>query len=232
MKLKTRTRRRALPFEDKRPSERFPILLSVEEQRQLVMSVVPMAWREARKWSCCKDHLEDVVQGAMVWACIAARRFDPSRGAKFSTFVLWYIRGAIKQHVRAGHGDVLNPPSKKWETKTLSHYVRLDSEAVEDGGSMHDLIGDPEADQNGAETALARSRSTLALRAVVDSVLARLTPREQLIVRRRHMADREDVATLAEIGDELGLSRERVRQIEQKTLVKLARMLARQKGDA
>jgi RNA polymerase sigma-B factor len=43
---------------------------------------------------------EDIEQEGMLGLVLAAHRFDPSRGLKFSTFAHWYIIGLIKHFVR------------------------------------------------------------------------------------------------------------------------------------
>jgi RNA polymerase primary sigma factor len=55
----------------------------------------------------------------------------------------------------------------------------------------------------------------------VESVLQELNPREEMIIRMRFGFGREAARTLAEIGGKLGLSRERVRQIEAIALKKI-----------
>jgi RNA polymerase primary sigma factor len=53
------------------------------------------------------------------------------------------------------------------------------------------------------------------------SLLSELTPREQQILRLRYDEDGNKAMTLQEVGGEIGLSRERVRQIQKKALMKL-----------
>jgi RNA polymerase sigma-32 factor len=57
------------------------------------------------------------------------------------------------------------------------------------------------------------------------AALAELSPREQTIIRRRHLID--DGATLRDLGYEFGISKERVRQIENRALGKLRRAMER-----
>ncbi|SFB40532.1 RNA polymerase nonessential primary-like sigma factor [Amycolatopsis marina] len=63
--------------------------------------------------------------------------------------------------------------------------------------------------------------SNRVLRREVDGLLARLTPREQHMLRLRFGLDGSRPRTLDEVGRECGVTRERVRQIEKRTLAKL-----------
>jgi RNA polymerase sigma-32 factor len=63
----------------------------------------------------------------------------------------------------------------------------------------------------------------------IKHALGTLTAREQTIIRERQM--REDAVTLEELGQQLGISKERVRQIEANALTKLKRALIEQVGD-
>ena len=55
----------------------------------------------------------------------------------------------------------------------------------------------------------------------VSVILATLTPREEKVLRRRFGIGEETEHTLQEVGDEFGLTRERIRQIQAKALTKL-----------
>jgi RNA polymerase primary sigma factor len=55
----------------------------------------------------------------------------------------------------------------------------------------------------------------------VHVILATLTPREEKVLRRRFGIGEETGHTLQEVGDEFGLTRERIRQIQAKALTKL-----------
>jgi RNA polymerase sigma-32 factor len=63
----------------------------------------------------------------------------------------------------------------------------------------------------------------------INLALDTLTPREQVIIRERQM--QEDTVTLESLGERLGISKERVRQIEANALTKLKRALLAQVGD-
>ncbi len=63
--------------------------------------------------------------------------------------------------------------------------------------------------------------SKLLLRGQVEGVLETLSPRERRVVELRFGLDGDKLYTLSEIGTELGVTRERIRQIETKALRKL-----------
>ena len=81
----------------------------------------------------------------------------------------------------------------------------------EDGGSLLSVMAGESVDTG--ESIDAERRAT-AVRVVVSRLLSRLPARERAIVLRRFACDDEDAATLAELGDEFSVSRERIRQIE------------------
>lgn len=63
------------------------------------------------------------------------------------------------------------------------------------------------------------------VKAHVDNWLAELTEKQREVVMRRFGLRGHEAATLEEVGDEIGLTRERVRQIQVEALKKLRRML-------
>ncbi|SDR01532.1 RNA polymerase, sigma 32 subunit, RpoH [Rhizobiales bacterium GAS191] len=65
----------------------------------------------------------------------------------------------------------------------------------------------------------------------LDRALARLTDRERMVIEARRLRDDEHV-TLEAVGKRLGVSKERVRQIESQALVKLKAALVSDRGDA
>jgi RNA polymerase primary sigma factor len=92
----------------------------------------------------------------------------------------------------------------------------LDMPVGEDGdATLGDLLRAPDAID--PQTAVEAS----ALRKVIGEALDGLTPREQRILRMRFGIGQTADHTLEEIGQEFGVTRERIRQIEAKALAKL-----------
>ena len=109
-------------------------------------------------------------------------------------------------------------PQKVGELLELvAHPVSLET-PVGDGESVYaDLIEDSNADQPDQVTALSARATEL------DAALASLDPRMRKVIERRYGLDGAPAQTLEELGADLGITRERVRQIETKALRDLRR---------
>jgi RNA polymerase primary sigma factor len=93
--------------------------------------------------------------------------------------------------------------------------ISLDTPVGEDGSRLSDLIADqaiPEPEEQATANLL---------REQLKRTLESLTPRERRIIELRFGLGNERSRTLVEVGTELGLTKERIRQIEKEALTKL-----------
>ena len=88
---------------------------------------------------------------------------------------------------------------------------------------LADDSADPEEQVMGGHDSAVRHRW-------IETAVSELNPREQTIIRKRRLS--EDGQTLEVLGQDLGISKERVRQIEQEAMKKLKNALQRQAGDS
>jgi RNA polymerase primary sigma factor len=94
--------------------------------------------------------------------------------------------------------------------------LSLDQAAVPEGSRLlHELLPDPQA------ASPPEALDGLRDREAVDALLTRLDERERAIISRRFGFSGEDRVTLQALARDLGLSRERVRQIERRAFEKL-----------
>lgn len=94
----------------------------------------------------------------------------------------------------------------------------------EEGAARIDLIADPSANVEDLHERLDTERTA----AQVREILRDLKPREREIVERRTIGE----ATLQDLADTFGVTRERIRQVEVKTMEKIRRALVRNHGYA
>ncbi len=106
--------------------------------------------------------------------------------------------------------------------QTTQDPISLDMTIGDDNTSLGTLILDRNA-ADPQEELIAQE-----MRGEIEAILSTLDDREQIVMRKRFGFDEDDTSVLQQIGDELNISRERVRQIESQALRKL-RSTARKK---
>jgi RNA polymerase primary sigma factor len=158
----------------------------------------------------------------------AARRFDPSRNVKFITYAVWWVRESMT-HVLADQTRAFSFPPKMFSAMyrvpgggaDVSLSDPVGSGRSEPAGSRARELGDllPQDGVTPIEEAMIRQAD----RDEVTLALGDLDGKERAVVRMRFGLDDDRPRTLQEIGDELRLSRERVRQIESRAKEKLRR---------
>ncbi|MDP6268817.1 MAG: RNA polymerase factor sigma-32 [Alphaproteobacteria bacterium] len=137
-----------------------------------------------------------------------------------------YMDAAGKQFI----ADQLRVPLRDvevMESRLTGHDKSLNASVGESGDSeLQDLMPaqGPDPEELVAE---ARDAATRAL--WLSDAVAELSPREQTIIRERRL--QEDSPTLEALGGRLGISTERVRQIEQEALAKLKTTISERVGD-
>lgn len=131
-------------------------------------------------------------------------------------------RATIAQTLRVSEHDV-----EAMAGRLSASDRSLNAPLAETGeGEWQDLLAD---DSAGPETLVAEAHDGAARAALVADAMGDLNERERLIIRKRKLE--EEAVTLETLGEWLGISKERVRQIEGHALAKLKRALVSRVGD-
>src|SRR6266481_5536409 len=207
--------------------------------------------------------LLDVIAEGNIGLMTAVDRFEPSKGAKLSTYAAWWIRQSIKRAL-SNQSKTIRLPVHLGDKIAKMHRVALhmseelgreptDDELGEEIGIASEKVsqlktvsirpasldapisdddltefGESVADEEaGTPFELLRDKD---LHNDVDGLLEALNDREKKIISQRFGFDGGARKTLEEIGRKLGVSRERIRQLENIALSKLRRALS-QKED-
>jgi len=228
-----------------------------EAERRLVEANLRLVVRMARRYVNRGLPFLDLIEEGNLGLLHSARKFDPDRGTRFSTYATWWIRQAIVRalanqartirlpvHVElllsqyrkaravltqelgrtpevAEVAERMGRPVDQVENLEVLRLqpVSLDAPVGDQGKeSLGDFIPDPND---------APSRLAAALRARDDlgSVLQDLPDNERTVITRRFGLDGHEPLTLEAIGQEIGVTRERVRQIEAAALRRLGSLL-------
>jgi RNA polymerase primary sigma factor len=195
----------------------------------------------------------DLFQEGTLGLLRAVEKYEPERQVKFSTYASWWIwqqlgraadtQGALirtpvhwnQLRRRVGrsqdgadaaaalpHDDAsaMDPTRRDAMTRGF-RFVSIDTPADDDERPLESTLADPDA---GPETHALHGD----LGEHLESALAQLPAREGFIVRQRFGLGAADSQTLEEISVHLGVSRERVRQLENRALTKLRDVCAAQ----
>lgn len=219
----------------------------VESNLRLVISV-------AKKYSGCGLPLLDLIQEGNTGLITAAKRYDGSKGFKFSTYATYWIRQAISRalgnqgraiRIPANTIDDLSKMKKTageltqklgkfpnedelaaalgWETskvQALSDITQavasLDTPVDDEGETcMGDLV--PDSNHTSGYDSLVEEVN----RQIIDDVLNTLDDKEADVLRMRFGFKDNRTMTLEEIGETYGVSKERIRQIENRAIRKM-----------
>ncbi len=99
--------------------------------------------------------------------------------------------------------------------------VSLDAPLHIDGSAT--LVGTLPSTASSQEEVFERRQRHELDRELVEVTMRELDPRERLIIESRVMADPDDARSLSDLGAEMGISRERVRQLESRATANLSR---------
>lgn len=186
---------------------------------------------------------EDLFQSAMIGLMRAAKNFTPDAGAQFSTYGEWWIRAGATRCIHETGSTIKIPVNKniafsKANRKKKSNGKELSREDVEalevfdrvkclsidkplsdDGKTLAEILpgGDLIDDVEGPDEELQRE-------------VALLPEPGRTVIALYFGLNNENPETLQSIGDRLGLTRERIRQIKETTLRKLRIALTREMG--
>ena len=194
----------------------------VESAReQLVRSNMRLVMKIANDYRRFGMDFEDIVSSGTIGLLKAIEVFDAGKGgfsACASIYINKYIRMALDSY-RGIH-------TKRYDRMTREERSSLVME------SLNEKVGDGDtefadslvSDGVSPSEAVEKASSIDAVRDAIDNAL---DSREKFVVRARYGLDGNGVLTLREIAEKLGMTHERVRQIEVSSLTKLRERLER-----
>ncbi len=153
----------------------------------------------------------------------AALRFDPSFNYSFSTYAVWWVRKRMVdalfrqgQAVRVPMYQIRLERRLRRGVRTRVQVVSLDEPGTDSERPRRERLADPEANPLAR---VLRGEQRERVRRIVD----RLPQRERTILRLRFGLGGAEPLSLRQLAARMGLSRERIRQIEQRCLELLRR---------
>lgn len=223
---------------------------------QMIQANLRLVVHIAREYEHCGMPLLDLINEGNIGLMKAVERFDPSKGAKFSTYASLWIKQSMRRAL-ADQSKTIRLPVNAADTlyRMRRTAVKLseelgrepnDEELAQELGlslrrvtelniaslrpaSLDASIGDEDSSRLGEvveDEAAVMPNDELEEKTdleIVRELVKDLDPREATILRSRFGLEGTPEKTLEEIGKKFGLTRERIRQLQNEALLKLRR---------
>lgn len=229
-------------------------------REQMINSNLRLVVKIAHDYADLGLPLLDLISEGNIGLTKAVERFDPTKGAKLSTYAAWWIKQAIKRAL-ANQSKTIRIPvhlgdkiakvrrlslqmsdelGREPTDDELAEELGIASEKLaqlksigirpasldapsggEDSTEFGESVGDEEAR---TPFELLRDKNLLG---EVDGLLDVLDQRERKIILQRFGLDGGKPKTLEDVGKDFGVTRERIRQLQNVALAKLRRALGK-----
>lgn len=152
---------------------------------------------------------EDLYQSGYLAMVAAVDTYDPAAGGAFSTWLMYHLKNAF--------AEATGYHTKKSRQEPLNNFISLDTPLTDDADSdaLMDVITDPSGQKEmlSVEETLYEKQ----LHDSLEAVMASISPQYSEVLRQRYYQG----LNLAEVGENLGTSYERARQIENRAIREL-----------
>lgn len=225
-----------------------------EALEKLVQSNLRFVVKIAKEYQNQGLPLADLINEGNLGLIKAAKRFDETRGFKFISYGVWWIRQSILKAL-AEHSRVVRLPLNRLGAITkINQAIRCFEQEHKRAPTLHEISSDlnipitevtlamstsafhtsidqtPNHSDNGSLKDFLKNPDAASpdgelikesLRGEIQRVLKTLSSREQKIIKMYFGINYERPYTLEEIGEQLKLTRERVRQLKERALSRL-----------
>lgn len=233
-----------------------------EAKNKLILSNLRLVVNIAKSYTNKGMGFIDLISEGNFGLIHAIEKFDVSKGYRFSTYAVWWIKQAISKAVISKGREIRIPSYKHDMLNRINKYIMEHVMKVGTYPSIVEISEGAEVEFSKVEKLIVEFQDIISLNAAIgddiyledtiaenvdetleeeilneisrrqiNEIVNGLDIREREILKLRYGLDGYEIHTLEEIGKSFSITRERVRQIEKKTLKKLRTKYSRELKD-
>lgn len=218
-------------------NEEAAIKEKITEANLLLVVKIAMTIQQKRKLHA--DILQDMIQEGNLGLLRAIERFDYKKGWKFSTYATWWIYQRVTRFLSDNMGTIRVPVHMQEYLNNTETYTSLSPARqalikkarnarniarLDEPSTLNKNISRHEFQQIPAAPFDEKSNSKIECERMIEKTVG-LTKRERIVIEMRYGVKDGECYILADIGNQLGITRERVRQIEESALKKICKAM-------
>lgn len=210
---------------------------AISARQRLISANMRFVLKVAMQFKNCPLALSDLISEGSIGLSRAIDEFDPSRGLKFISYGVWWIKAYITKainekatlirlpanqtaNVRKAIKEVATGKELTDEAKTLMQFgqknVSFDSPLNDDSKTTYaDVLKDEDAVNPEADAEVRN------VELLVKDMMSQLPEKEKEVIGALYGVDREQPQTLRDVGSYMKISHERVRQLRDQALKRL-----------
>ena len=198
------------PISREKEKELFKLIKNndnVQAKQQIIESHLKFVFNVAKKYKGKGIPLEDLISEGNIGLAKAIEKFDNEKDIKFISYAVWWIRQSIQECLNKRSKVVFNEVSEEENLKVITcENGEVDDENIE-------YCYETTSEYDDVMNELNESKQY-----VIMKILKKLPVRGQKIIIYYYGLNGEEEKNLEEIGQELGITKERVRQIKEQCL--------------
>jgi RNA polymerase primary sigma factor len=184
----------------------------LKAQNEILTSNLRFVFNIASRYKGNGAAISDLISEGNLGLVKAIQKFDASKDVKFISYAVWWIRNAMQEFIKKRQASLNIEKEEEVLNKPLFSKGIPDNE--DEWIEKRDVVLSDEEDEEKRE--LHKNQ-----RKVIDTLMSKLCGREKVIIEKYYGIYGNKSKNLEELGKELGITKERVRQIKEQGLKKL-----------